>query len=181
MINVESLLVLDWWQMYRSSPILFHASTHSAAAHLDSLRSSTSLTRTTEALEHKTAAIRLINEELSRMQKEGGMPSDDLMMAILSMTSEVDDELLVKNAVMSSRPRTLLFKPPLMSAQWERQFNNIRSAKVHDVALYTLLKMRGGSIDKVQNICLAKSISQSVLLARLFSAKNERHLDCSVS
>lgn len=172
--------MLDWWDMYRSSPILFHASTHSAAAHLDSLRSSTSLTRTAEALEHKTAAIRLINEELSRLQKEGGIPSDDLMMAILSMTSEVDDELLVTNAVLSSRPRTF-FKPPLMSAQWERQFSNIRSAKVHDVALYTLLKMRGGSIGNVQNICLAKSISQSVLLASRLSANNERHVDCSVS
>ncbi|KAE9993668.1 hypothetical protein EG327_003932 [Venturia inaequalis] len=157
-------MAMDWWDMYRSSPILFHASTHSAAAHLDSLRSSTSLTRTAEALEHKTAAIRLINEELSRLQKEGGIPSDDLMMAILSMTSEVDDELLVTNAVLSSRPRTF-FKPPLMSAQWERQFSNIRSAKVHDVALYTLLKMRGGSIGNVQNICLAKSISHHELLA----------------
>lgn len=157
--------MLDWWQMYRSSPILFHASTHSAAAHLDSLRSSTSLTSTTEALEHKTTAIRLINEELSRMQKEGGMPSDDLMMAILSMTSEVDDELLVANNVTNPRSRSL-FKPPLMSAQWERQFSNIRSAKFHDAALYTLMKMRGGSIDNVKNVCLAKSISQSVLLAR---------------
>ncbi|TLD37561.1 hypothetical protein E2P81_ATG04373 [Venturia nashicola] len=156
-------MAIDWWQMYRSSPILFHASTHSAAAHLDSLHSSTSLTRTAEALGHKTAAIRLINEELSRMQKEGGLPSDDLMMAILSMTSEVDDELLVTNAVMNARPRSL-FKPPLMSTQWERQFKNVRSTKVHDVALYTLLKMRGGSVDNVQNICLAKSISHHELL-----------------
>lgn len=166
--------------MYRSSPILFHASTHSAAAHLDSLRSSTSLTRTAEALQHKTTAIRLINEELSRMQREGGMPSDDLMMAILSMTSDVDDELLVSNNATSARPESL-FKPPLMSAQWARQFSNIQSARFHDTALYTLLKMRGGSMDNVKNICLAKSISQSVLLASRFSANSERDIDCRVS
>jgi len=144
--------------MFRASPILFHASTHSAAAHLDSLRSSTSLTRTAEALAHKTTAIRLINEELSRMQNEGGMPSDDLMMAILSMTSEVDDDLLAANSATHAQSRSP-FKPPLMSAQWERQFTNIRSAKFHEIALYTLMKMRG-SIESVKNICLAKAISQ---------------------
>ncbi|QDS75453.1 hypothetical protein FKW77_004118 [Venturia effusa] len=157
-------MALDWWQMYRSSPILFHASTHSAAAHLDSLRSSTSLTRTAEALEHKTIAIRLINAELSRMQKEGDMPSDDLIMAILSMTSEVDDDAPLENNVTHPPPRSL-FRPPLISAQWERQFSTLRNAKLHDTALYTLVRMRGGIIDNVKNICLAKSVSHHELLA----------------
>jgi hypothetical protein len=155
--------------MFRTSPILFHASTHSAAAHLDSLRSSTSLTKTAEALAHKTEAIRLINEELSRMQKEGGMPSDDLMMAVLSMTSEVDDELLIANDITNPQFPSP-FKPPLMSAQWERQFTNIRSAKSHEIALYTLMKMRG-SIENIKNICLAKSMCQSVVPSRYYFAE----------
>ena len=92
------------------------------------------------------------------MQNEGGMPSDDLMMAILSMTSEVDDDLLAANSATHAQSRSP-FKPPLMSAQWERQFTNIRSAKFHEIALYTLMKMRG-SIESVKNICLAKAISQ---------------------
>lgn len=96
------------------------------------------------------------------MQREGGMPSDDLMMAILSMTSEVDDEPLAANNVTNHRSKSP-FRPPLMSAQWERQFSNIRTTKFHGAALYTLMEMRGG-IENVQNICLAKSISQSVLL-----------------
>jgi hypothetical protein len=92
---------------------------------------------------------------------EGGMPSDDLMMAVLSMTSEVDDDLLT--ASHAANPRSASpFKPPLMSAQWERQFTNIRSAKFHEDALYTLMRMRG-SIENIKNICLAKSFCQSVV------------------
>jgi hypothetical protein len=98
------------------------------------------------------------------MQKEGGIPDDALLMAVLSMTSEVDaaDELITADDT-TNPPMYNPFKPPLMSPQWEKQFAQIRSAKFHETALYTLMKMRGG-IDKVTNLCVAKSMSQSVAL-----------------
>jgi hypothetical protein len=146
--------------MFQSSPMLFHASTHAAAAHLDSLRSSTMLTGTTEALAHKTEAIRLINQELSDMQLRGGIPDDVLLMAILSMTSETSDPKPLDDYTHNPAERCF-FKPPLMPIHWQKQFAKIRSAKVHQQALFTLVRMKGG-LENVQSPCVAKSLSQSV-------------------
>jgi len=99
------------------------------------------------------------------MQKDGGLPDDALLMAVLSMTSEVDaaDDLIAANDPTDSQSYNP-FKPPLMSAHWEKQFAPVRSAKFHETALYTLVKMRGG-IENITNICVAKSMSQSVALS----------------
>jgi hypothetical protein len=71
-------LALDWWELFRTSPILLHASTYTAAAHFDTIYPSGALTRSAEALIHKTEAIRLINEKLSDIRVNGTLPDDGL-------------------------------------------------------------------------------------------------------
>jgi len=140
--------------------MLFHASTHAAAAHRDSLQPLNSLTRTAEALAHKTEAIRLINQELSRMRRDGGVPDEALLIAVCSMTAEPEEVVNaeLEKANFSIDPRNESpFTPPSIPKDWHKQFARIRSAKYHQQALWTLVQMRGG-IGTVKSLCVVKSL-----------------------
>jgi hypothetical protein len=155
-----SPMAVEWWSMVRESPMLFHASTHAAAVHLDSLRSSTDLTSTTEALAHKTEAIRLINQALSKMQRTGSPPDNALLMSVLAMTYTTQPEGV---NVSDERPKCpsqrCPFKPPVMQIQFQKQFAKMKDDPVHEEALFMLLHLKGG-IEGVNSPMVSKAIEQ---------------------
>jgi hypothetical protein len=139
--------------------MLFHASTHAAAVHLDSLRSSTELTETTEALAHKTEAIRLINQSLSEMQRTGSLPDDALLMSVLAMTSTIQEGLDVSDEQSHCPSKYCPFKPPVMQIQFQKLFAKMKDDPTHLEALFMLLRLKGG-IEGVNSPMVSKSIEQ---------------------
>jgi hypothetical protein len=144
--------------------MLFHASTHAAAVHLDSLRSSTELTRTTEALAHKTQAIRLINQALSQMRQTGSRPDDALLMSVLAMISTTYDEGVdVSDGLPQCPSQRCPFTPPVMQIHFQKQFARMKDDPTHEEALFMLLRLKGG-IESVNSPMVSKAIEQSVKL-----------------
>lgn len=152
-------------------PMTFHSVVSGVAAARDYLfNPPLNLSKSFEGLAHRGEALRLINENLSSLQGDANaVPSDELLLSVLSMTAEVPDPEASRratarqNAGDSKHP----FRLPLMPMGWEQQFVSMRHNRMHHNALFALVERKGG-LAKLGNRPIAKMISNhDVLVAAL--------------
>lgn len=110
-IGEPGLLAVDWFELSRSCPALFHASCYTAATVADLVRSSLFYSVTPEIKWHKIEAIRQINRELDKAD----VP-DEVILAVISLPGEASETL--KNRRTPMQLDVSPFKQPFFFMQW---------------------------------------------------------------
>jgi len=147
---------MEAWIAVRASPMAFHAVQCASAT---ASRNTALAYQTLDLLAHRGEALRLINEEVSRL-RDGEEPSDELLLSVLCMATERQDPQTEANlrALNARVPHPFRLAPgtPL---DWTAAFETTQPSAVHDCALQALLSRRQLGIRGIANRGIAAMLS----------------------
>jgi len=149
-------LAMEAWIAVRASPMAFHAVQCASAT---ASRNAALACQTLDVLAHRGEALRLINEEVSRL-RDGEEPSDELLLSVLCMATERQDPQTAANlhAINARVPHPFRLAPGT-APDWPSAFETSQPSAVHDRALQALLSRRAHGIRGLSNRGIAAMLS----------------------
>ena len=127
-----------WYQEFCKTPIIFHVSHHAAAVHADLLVGEAKWSGSLEILAHKTKAIRMVNEQLSRLSYLDHETLEQLIFAVATLSRH---ELEPKHL---GTEEVLLFAPHMPLANGMKPLGRFRATPQARAVLVQLINSLGG-------------------------------------
>ena len=136
---IDSAGVSAWFEAVCTSPVLFHALHWAVAVHCDLCGEETFWTVTRGALEHKTAAIQLIRQNLADIASLSHWDTEMLMLSIITLArTEIRREHVPESIVVSP------FIPHLPTEYWQNLYGRMEAVQGHIRAVRVLVTRLGG-------------------------------------
>lgn len=161
------------WQIIRSSPMAVHAVIAGSAVHLDWQNQSMELSRSPEALAHRGQALRLVNEEISRLHKESE-PSDALFLAIQALIPLPPGHSTQTLATDRDHPASRPFRPAQAQLGWADSRLRVQYSQAHHRGVCALVNKRGGLL-AFRNQAVARLISSNDLVLATQELRAPKH------
>lgn len=149
-----------------------HAVIAGSAVHLDWQNSSIELSRNPEVLAHHGEALRLINDELSRLHKESE-PSNALFLAIQALMPLPPSDSITL-ATDKYYPTSCPFRLAQARLGWGHSRLRVQYSQAHHRGVVALVNKRGGLVN-FRNKAVASLISSNDLILALQELRAPRH------
>lgn len=127
-----------WWTEFCQTPIIYHVAHIASAVHHDLLAGETSWSSDPEILMHKTNTIRMVNEQLTRLESLDHAAIDRLIFAVCTLSRhEIEAKHLEPGEI-------LLFTPHMPHANGVKPLGRLTLSPAARAMLVQLVQTQGG-------------------------------------